>query len=555
MSKNYKRYAKDVNNETDKDQDFKGKQGKNARGKGGSTFSKDPNRGNHIEWYARNSELLNGSASFAYGWPAGNKIDINTDAATNVHVDTFSTPGVQSFRFLPTIGISRDRTSPVNIAATNVYSFIRHANSGSKNYDAPDLMMYLLAVDSAYMLHSFMRRIYGLVNVYSQTNRYYPRAIIESMGVNFDSIVDNIANFRYLINRYAVQVGALCIPSDMSYHRRHMWLCENIYVDDPMSAKAQTYLFTPGGFYKYSNTGPTGSELTITEDLTIRPNLSSADKWHFEDFVSACKAILAPIVSDEDIGIMSGDILKAYGPDRVTKLFDTPDYYTVLPQYDIDVLKQIQNMTIVGPEVPVNTKDAELKPHRMVISQNPEVNEGTILSDPWFDWTMANFGTTKPLNLNGLKKIVSMPTDVVTPEDNMRASRLCNMSTGFGKVMAKNAYCKFDNIGTEVITNADIYAFAENESNRMWELNHVAYGSWVDSTIYAGPLTQMYIDSFKYHPLVYLIDTSNAETGPKYLGFSFELNNFTTWTEHDVAKMHETALISMFDVPQAGRAK
>lgn len=130
---------------------------------------------NDPSWYAANSALLRDSASFSFNNPLGNRITLS-GAPSSVSISrTFAIPGVYAIYCGPSIGRSLDNSSPVNIAARNIYSFVRHANSGHSNYDAPDLMLYLLAMDQLYSGLAFMSRAYGVMSQYSQATGIYPK--------------------------------------------------------------------------------------------------------------------------------------------------------------------------------------------------------------------------------------------------------------------------------------------------------------------------------------------------------------------------------------------
>ena len=160
MANNKKNYYKKNNEEGD---DYEAKKSAYKKGNKSGGRSKNSRRSNQRNndsydssanisptndpaYYALNSQLLVDAASHAFSDATGTKIPWSTKGY-NEHLivpDIASIPGVMSFRIAPTVGISTDQSSAVNVAARNIYSYVRHANSGHSNYDAPDLMMYLL---------------------------------------------------------------------------------------------------------------------------------------------------------------------------------------------------------------------------------------------------------------------------------------------------------------------------------------------------------------------------------------------------------------------------
>lgn len=146
-----------------------------------STFNAQKSKPNDPRWYAQNPQLLRDTASFPYSWPLGNKLNLGQHAP---EINKGSIPGIMGIYTAPTFGWADNPNSPINVAARNVYSYVRHANSGHANYDAPDLMLYLCAMDSIYSYLSYLKRVYGVVSTYSYTNRYYPKAVIQAMHVD-----------------------------------------------------------------------------------------------------------------------------------------------------------------------------------------------------------------------------------------------------------------------------------------------------------------------------------------------------------------------------------
>lgn len=106
---------------------------------------------NSPEWYYKDERVLKDVASFSFLKGLGTNLDLGKvfvpSAGANPLGSVSSVPGVMSMKIGLTAGISVDAQSPLNLAAQNVYSFVRYDNSGAANYDPPDLMLYLIAMD------------------------------------------------------------------------------------------------------------------------------------------------------------------------------------------------------------------------------------------------------------------------------------------------------------------------------------------------------------------------------------------------------------------------
>lgn len=486
---------------------------------------------NDASWYAATPQLVTDSASMSFSWPTGNPVSmgITDNAQMEAQLNKFSIPGVMAIWLVPMVGISNEPSSPVSTAAINIYSYVRHANSGHPNYDAPDLMLYLLAMDSVYSYYTFLIRAYGLINAYSQHNRYYPQALLEGMCLDFTDILNNIADFRYYINSFAVRIGSMCVPSSMSYFSRHQWVYSNIFTDST-SAKAQSFMYCPYGFHQYNETSGPGK-------LSFRPFYRNRNnKYKLSDLIGYGNMLINPLLASEDLGVMSGDILKAFTADGVFKVAQLPETFLTLPVYSEEVLSQIQNTTILNVPAAASTCD---------ITQDPET--GAIFCN--YRNEQIPTDATSVRAIYAAKRMMSMYKDNPTPDDIMVASRL------MVPTKAKSGQDAVDvtSCGSEVAVLGEICSFTTGESP--W------YPNWDTKFYYAMELTNIQmsqwlhtlqkITQFHYHPIVFL--AWDTEVPPsKEAAFYFDVNNYNIVSEFELAKMHETALLSQFTVPQMG---
>lgn len=554
---------------------------------------------NDPSWYALNPQLLKDTASFPYAWPLGNRLNLGKYAD---YINEGSVPGVLVMNWVPTIGYSDGGTSPVNVASINTYTKVRHDNSGHANYDHADYMMYLLAMDSVYAYHSWMRRLYGVMLTYSNTNRYYPRAIVKAMGVDFDYLQRNLADFRQYINTYAIKASALAVPAKMSYMTKHYWMSEGLYYDSQQD-KPQTYLFNPLGFYKFAltagdmphgilqfepmfYTGTPGQNQVMYTGATVPDN----DTWTLSDIVHYGDNLLAPIISDEDFGIMSGDTLKSFGVGGCYTLPFTEETYTVVPSYSEEVLDQIQNATFIGMPV----IDA------MTIDQDVSIGAGWIKADPKFThpWVKAPNNTELPgQNAFLIDRFLTFEHGDIKPEQTMEASRWTNISTQVTETNTREY--RVPTMGSEVMCVGNIGWFNSDGgvdptfeirfSDNIYVSMNVDVGhdltidttngsvlDSVDNLVAAiqssigntALLTQM-LTVFDRHPAVYLSSylggniqlkyyqpsaaepTTETSTYSNYRtinGFLFDVNYYAILDQTDLEEMSHIALLSEFDV-------
>lgn len=532
--------------------------------KDGRGFSKSTD--NDASWYNTLPELVRDAAKFPFSRPLGTHYVPRSDS--NVQFDfqfnTPSIPGIMCVNWYPTIGLSAHSNSPINIVSREVYSFVRHANSGHANYDAPDLMLYFMAMDSVYSLYSEAVRVYGMMMLYTANNRYYPKALVQSAGWDFTDVQRNLAQLRWAINQFAYKLGSLAIPANMSYFARHIWLNSGLYLDSN-SAKAQTYMFKQDAHYKYNPTVGTGfkSQLEFTK--------RTSNKMTVNDWIAKMNSFIDPILASEDFNIMSGDILKAFGQDNLFTVAPIAEEYVVVPSYSTEVLSQIQNLSIMGyPDTTISTRPGEAA--NIVQRIDGETWDPGLYQVLTFT-TKEQINKPKAAEAQSLmaatmERLISMLADDPSPDEIMVATRLTNICDTFGieeRVNGANKYYRGIagitgkyTYGTEIVSSVTMVVLSESGNFKLYTIDTSALVSepTSDSNLY-GDLSLLRIlvlfEAFDWHPTIPVMGCNynvQNNTNPKWIGYLQETNNFTVMNIEDLTRLHETALISEFAVPQ-----
>jgi len=546
------------------DKPYKNKDRKPSKNRG-KDWKQDKmiSKANDWRWYATNPQSVVDTASFAYGYPLGSKVDLGP---YNPFIDGYSIPGIMRISTVPAFGWADSPNSAVNIAAANIYSYVRHANSGHSNYDAPDLMLYLLAMDSVYSVIEWAKRIYGLAMTWNNQNKYFPRYMIESMNVDFDSIQTNLNDYRAYINMACVRAGSLCVPANMSYFAKHKWMYQGIYVDDNLT-KAQVYYFNPEVFTKFTLDSNDIGQIVYPESFLISHR---ATKLKYTDIISLIDEMLAPIISDEDFNIMSGDILKAYGSDSVVKLEPISEGYIVMPSHDPLVLNIIRNTTLCGPWTLTGTV--------VGLSQDMTLPTSPYLKSNYrVVYEVSHDADDVPYGLNALmsNRMVSFDHDKVSPEEALECTRFTNIATSYYYNPSTGALIPdFKTVGSEFATQADVFymdytgatpimrSHAYSVMTPLLSKNTAALTNTVPKKQIEDLLQLVHdLSVFNLHPEVsYNLQNMRASVG--YLadvavgnmGFQCEMDNYTILDSEDLIQMSEIALIAEFSVTQYGRS-
>nr|AVX53561.1 putative capsid [Marmot picobirnavirus] len=538
---------------------------------------------NDVSWYAKNDQILRDAASYSYNQPLGSKIRLENvvlpsgsgeglSSSVVSNGASTSVPGVMTLLTGICPGVSQDYHSPINLAAQNIYSYVRYANSGSKNYEPVDLMLYMFAMDSIYACWNFYKRIYGLLQSYSQSNWYLPQTLIYSAGVDFNDVMANISDLRLYLNATAARITSFCVPATMPIFVRHSWMFSNVWADSANS-KAQCYQFVPLYFFKYDEkSDPKGGFLNAVEwtpwekDSDVYSNHCRPKLKSFRDMVVYLNNLIDALSKSEDIGVMSGDILKAYGQGNLFKITAVSEDYSVLPVYNEEVLTQIHNATVLfegynGDNWPVDA----------TFDIKQDVDKQILTWQPTF--------TYEHVGLSGA--VLNMPYNEVTPANTMVGSRLVTNFASF--VAAPTSYTQILSCGTEFIWNAYI-AFNKYSSTgtvtKWYGIRTMDSVSMYFEDAYTTPtndLLKQYMDvlinrhalislvsQFDWHPLMFLITreaerrASEAPAGydradiNHVAGVLGDMSNWTILDANAVENLHLTAIMSEFNIPQIG---
>jgi hypothetical protein len=481
------------------------------------------NTDNDPSWYGKSAQLLKDAASITTSNVSGYPLQLADYGNTTYDARSTIVPGIFTLVTHPSVGdygiqsgsgLLPNPTAAVNLAAKNVYSFVRHANSGASNYDAPDLMCAILAADQVFSAIAAGIRAYGIAMNYDQKNRYTPIGLLTAMGFDPDSVINNLAQFRYYINNLIARASVIWVPDDMSIVARHFWLYSNVYRDSEDS-KAQYYMFVPGSFWKFESTAETtGSSLSVV-------NWGNDTKHTIEDWYKMVTSMLDPIISDEDLGIMFGDMLKAY-QSHIFKLDQIPDNYTIMPTHNKEVMYQIHNANAIGLS---GTK----------VVQN---DKGVLFNA---------LGTVPRTMTPAPNYIMNFWEESPTPETVMVASRLkarINASDFTSEGYNAGAFC-----GTEFVEKYNVFYYYAGSAD-MGKATLTTFTN-KDSV---GPEITSLISKFDWAPaiLIYEYTQGAKPMNDKFnvIGLLMDLDNYTITSRSVLDKMDTTALFSEFGVPK-----
>lgn len=522
----------------------------NNRGKGGmdqdngSKFNPDERKfSNDPSWYTSNAAIAQAAANMPFNIPAGSDFQILGDTADDALSDDMNkssaTAGALVYDIAPAFGQYADVASPLNIASQALYSYVRHANSGSRNYDAPDLMTYVLAMTQVYSYINWMQRVYGAMTRYSTENRYFGEQLINAMHVNYHDLLGQMANFAFYINMLITKAAAFAVPESISLFKRQAFLYRDIFIEST-SIKDQLYLYNPIGFYMY-NPEITPDHPTATLDFHT---LTADDHYMtLSDIIAYGNNLIQPLLDSEDIGIASGDILKAYG-NNILHMVTFDQSYSIAPIYDSTILEQFKNATILGAAWVYPSLKQDASKRWLVF--NPEIASSINASHP------ANMLRLEHAALAGQKVLTTtqMPSSDVVMENTRLTLTTYDTIVTDTEVRSK-VIC-----GSEVVVRVRLLGRFFNDSAHKYGygLRGIWNYAWVAtlSTMAANEETLCRLSQFQYAPAFLMIRYDSGTNKGKFLGLHYNVDNFTLLDTDEMKRIHEAAWVNMIAVPQIG---
>nr|AVX53635.1 putative capsid [Marmot picobirnavirus] len=545
-SNNFRNRKKDFDEENDIDEVVSKKESKAGRPhvltKGGS--NNDPS------WYTHIYPLAEDVANIPYNYPTGTTFNVlngnNVQSFTGLTsspksaVNAHTVAGIMSMLLAPSIGVSTTNTSAANIAAQQIYTLTRKANSGAANYDKTDLMMMIISMDSAYMLYEYFLRAYKVLGTYDYMSRYMPKALLHSMGFNYADLNRNAADFKALLDLFAYKLASVNVPDQFDFIHRHSWLFSNVYKDS-QDVRSQLYVFNPDGWYIWAEgTTSTPNFLKYTSNPAFSSGVpSQSNLWTLDKMYDAMDAIMEPILGSQSVGNMSGDLMKAFGEGGMIKI-QTPDTHLFLePVHDMEVINQMMNAqfcdgSATNMDITQNLDDTIAGPY---LEHQPCTTSG---------------GNTYKYMRNVILNIHNLETN---PGNNMVVTRL---APTFTNTPNPSPNYRLGGCGTEIPTRMSVsYIMVQNYGESDEQISFTTFtidqddqaGVNSSASTLSGNISQFMLWSqFDNAPTIYLWNTQGPGGDFSYLGALCDMDKYTIVTHEQLNKMHEVALMSLFAV-------
>lgn len=224
-------------------------------------------------------------------------------------------PGLLVIQTAPSIGFGKEKYDPINTASEALFGFMRKSMSGRKNYEWPDLAIFLLSVSSMESFLTFCKRLWKLGYVSSSFNYYWAESCIRACGIDPDDLKVHLSDFRAWIDQFEISVRAYRVPANIMYFKLMMEHYGSVYheADNP---KEQLYMTVPRGFWRFNNID-TGSESPINKSGMLEfvpwyPDLANLTIHKVIDLERYGQQLMQHYSKNSSFSTMSGDIEKVF---------------------------------------------------------------------------------------------------------------------------------------------------------------------------------------------------------------------------------------------------
>lgn len=505
----------------------------------------NPSNINDPIWYSMDNQLVNNAGQISFYNPNGAQLE-----PVAGYTGKLSMPGIMAINMIPIPGVSKDPYSPINVAARRLFDAVNYKNSRNFTYESSDLMIYSYVTASAYAYYAWMKRIYGIMNTYSNTNWFMPDGLLRAIGVSADDIRAHLSDLRYYVNYFGRKLSVLTVPAKSSVYARYIWLNTNLFTDAD-TLKAGIYIPNFTAFHCYVANVKAGDTVIGGTCYLTSPTKSSSGLSTFEDIQKFGEKLIQPLVEDQDIGNMSADILKSV--DGAFMVIDPmPDDYAVAPVYSEEVLDQIHNARAYGSPIrPSLTKNDDGTTtysnlsSGVVYQKNNTVYSGLKLQTSG-GGVSSNVIGLAPFNDTLIDTILPNPTAA----DVMTMTRLVPMASFDPKT---NQY-ELMYAGTEVVTNFTIvYNGATGSSLTISGLSYMGVDLSVSSSVSDMVQYMTTVNGYakmhtKFTHAPRLIIGCKYTDGTKVTEYSSDISDVFNYTvihgDTQLQKLHEVAVLS-----------
>jgi len=351
-----------------------------------SDVLKNRSRFGNPNWYFTDKALAEQTAQFSFQdfIGSGSLLDNGT-----------TLPSIMSILLNPSADNSLAGYAGISTAtlmARKLYNSLANTSGRTQNYAPQDVFTLLLALGEIISYVSYLKRALGVAFTYNVRNRDFPTKIINVMGINANDLFANLNKYRVELNTILTQINKIPFPANIAWFDKCNAIYEGIFQDN-MSPMSQIYVISPATTWILDESSYEQGSVLRTLPVTV----SAVDNYgnisrNFSSHLSNLRDMVQALLTSTTLNYIYGDILN-YASKFGTKLLYMniiEDNYSVVPQYDQEVLLHIHNMVLLGStsvdisgnRLPAKPIYATYTPYNDVF---PDVENNSIIYNPVFN--------------------------------------------------------------------------------------------------------------------------------------------------------------------------
>lgn len=500
--------------------------------------------GNPPEWHFRNPELMKSASSIPFASILG-------DPVFNV-AEAQAVPGLMVIGYCHAYG-SGPKPIAINQASDANYSFIVHENSRDYNQTAPDYTILTVCGMDVFSILASVIRAYGTAKapMYKEENLYKPDTFLRAQGFDPSDVRKNLGAMWFDINNFIDQSRQIWIPNIYPLMERWYWLNSNIY-QDAEGPRASSYMFVQNQYVQYDEvfykTGGSARAVYITIDGKTEVFDPTSRTYTWEQWRTVVQGMIDALINAEDRGMIYGNILKAYGPQRLYELQPIAADYAIDTTYNAEVLAMIENITITKQRV-FGLLQVEEDLYPIWSANVPAVNGAT---ESWGapQKSVLNFHVSdQPSNeliVEGTRMTtLGLSVEQVYPPKTTPAEGGVVPTTQLGLI--PSVVC------SEVANSITIWYYSIDQ-NGSTGLRKEDVSQYFNAT--GNPAISVSdMSSFDWHPFVYQLGQTTSTgivVGKEYnvpMNAFGDYDNYTVLERSELKKMHDADMFSLWGVP------
>jgi len=436
--------------------------------------------------------------------------------------------------------------STATLMARKLYNSLANTSGRTQNYAPQDVFTLLLALGEIISYVSYLKRALGVAFTYNIRNRDFPTKIIEAMRINSSDLFANLNKYRVELNTLLTQINKIPFPANIAWFDKCNALYEGIFQDN-MSPMSQIYMMIPATTWKLDEESYNQGSVLRTLPVTVSSISSyTPSTRNFSTHISQLRDMVQALLTSTTLNYIYGDILN-YASKFGTKLLYMnviEDSYTVMPQYDQEVLLHIHNMILIGSTTidisgtrePATPIYATYTPYNDVF---PDVNNNSIVYNPVFscEYTAQQITDMKI----GLMNVVDFPFGVPDLIGKIESTRFqIRTDIGLNEGDKSLAFLPDESIAGIVATVLPdhypvyIQCYAPNAT---WSINRTYINISVNTT------QAHFITKFDNAPLLYVTSSESP-----MLGLVGDVNYYTNLPSDILSRMCNITYQSLFEL-------